>query len=192
MRAGPTSAEKPRTGLGIAIGVAMLSPGVSCGGHAVTIPLLHRPVATTCPTTRGPGCEPSCGSVGNCGSDSDCDAGINGRCTGSAPLPFLSCTYDRCFSDSDCAPKTPCICRTSSSDSASNMCPAYGNCAVDSDCGPNGYCSPSISNTCLFVFYFCHTPNDLCVNNQDCATPNGCAYDFDAQRWQCSLCILPP
>jgi hypothetical protein len=182
------AARRRRARYGAAIGLLLLSLGGACGGR--TPPQIHRPVGTSCTTTRGPGCAPS--SDGPCVS-SDCDAGENGRCT-----PFLSfpcaCTYDQCFQDSDCPPKTPCLCRATASDSSANVCLTGSNCAVDSDCGPNGFCSPSITNTCIFTHYFCHTAQDSCINDSDCSALkfSACMFDEQAGRWQCEQCFAPP
>ncbi len=166
------------------------------------VPLYHRATGASCPTTRGPGsapgnsaCAPSC-----CSSDSECDAGTNGRCNLVAGgFAGSSCSYDECFSDSDCPSGAPCLCRSSPSDN--NACAQVGNCVIDSNCGPGGYCSPP-SPTCDAVSYHCHTAQDTCINDTDCpgydAGPGpalaACAYDVQAQHWACTqrvICNLP-
>src|SRR5207237_924742 len=47
-----------------------------------------------------------------------------------------------------------------------NFCVA-GNCRIDSDCGINGFCSASGEPS--IVGYFCHTPQDTCINDNDCS-----------------------
>jgi hypothetical protein len=194
------------------------------------VPLQHRPTAGCCAAQRGPG--PSCATTicagqpyppgvasylavdaGGCTSDSQCTAGVNGRC-----FPFEGlvgpggCSYDECFTDSNCGSKTPCLCRTSSTDNSANVCNVAGNCAVDSDCGPAGYCSPSAQivpnqppNVCFgSTPYYCHTAADLCINSSDCAPSDGgpptpgiptytCAYSPQDDRWECTnaVCGLP-
>ncbi len=119
------------------------------GVLANRVPLNHRPVAVPCPQQRGEDPMPYCvpagdgGCAGNtCNSDSYCTMGTNGRC-GRWFLPGIAtCSYDQCFSDSDCPGGLPCECRTSVTDDAPNICANGGNCSVDSDCGPGGYCSP--------------------------------------------------
>jgi hypothetical protein len=175
------------------------------------VPLNHRPSAC-CSSQRGagPGSQPYSqdtaardldGAVA-CLSDSECDSGTNGRC-----FPFEGlvgpggCSYDECSSDSDCPAGTACVCRSSLSDSAANVCAPAGNCAVDSDCGPAGYCSPSRANCSYPSPYFCHTALDTCVNDADCASLDAgapsfasavCSYDEQARHWACSQLVCYP
>jgi hypothetical protein len=171
-------------------------------GAFVSVPPDHRATGVLCSTTRAPttpidadGC--SSNEHLKCLSDADCIAGQNGRC-----FEYVSCTsectYDECFSDSDCPSKQPCICRSSDSDWQGNACLAGGNCATDSDCGPCGFCSPSMQNegcSCVSTRacagggshcyvgstevpcmcsggcgygYFCHTSADACMQRTDC------------------------
>jgi hypothetical protein len=173
-------------------------------------PLYHRATAATCPPQRGPGTpnlQPVCNTpldqpVDCCESDSECDAGINGRCIDFGhPLPDQQqCTYDECFRDSNCPSGAPCICRGNSPiDNAWNTCAAGGNCVVDSDCGPGGFCSPSPSpllNGCEDPGpYYCHTASDTCTDNTDCAVDGGrafCAYDPKTQHWACNPELCAP
>jgi len=145
-----------------------------------------------------------------CASDSECTDGVNGRCF---PWEGLvgpgGCSYDECFTDSHCGPKTPCLCRSSATDNNANVCDVGGNCAVDSDCGPWEYCSPSVPfqdpNICWgLALYYCHTASDQCLNDSDCNPPDvgralpdnpgyGCAYNPQDTRWECvkNICALP-
>lgn len=180
------------------------------------IPVYHRAAPATCPPKRGPGTSgvvvngmpgfPACPMPPSpttvcCSSDSDCDAGTNGRCTGSnsGPLPSGNqCTYDECFIDSNCPSGTPCICRSSPTDNTANVCVTGGNCVVDSDCGSGSYCSPSpLLNSCDDPGpYYCHTAADTCVDDSDCFVDGGasffCAYDPKARHWGCSEWFCPP
>lgn len=126
------------------------------------------------------------------------------------------CSYDTCNSDADCPSKVPCACRESGEDSRANACVTESNCAVDADCGPDGYCSPSVVNdfcncptTALCPDsaacyadgtkvpcvcgdscghgYYCHTPNDTCLDDSDCAQGT-CNYDRLDQLWRCAIC----
>ncbi|HEX7509299.1 MAG TPA: DUF6599 family protein [Polyangia bacterium] len=184
-------------------------------------PLQHRSTPASCPSQRGPG--PSCANTmcSSCSSDPQCIDGKNGRCFPWEGLVSLGgCSYDECFTDSNCGLRTPCLCRSSPTDNNANMCDVGGNCAVDSDCGPGGYCSPSME-TCYSTNleavvegrnyggpnpYYCHTAADLCVNDSDCAsldagtattsscpTYTPCAYNAQSNRWECTqlLCCLP-
>ena len=173
--------------------------------HDAAIPDAHRTTAVPCPADRGPGppTQPySPAQSRGCASDSDCDAGMNGRC-----FPFEGlvgpggCSYDECLTDSTCGPNTPCACRASATDNAANVCDTGGNCAVDSDCGPGGFCSPSPA--CGLPRYFCHTAADTCVNDGDCPpvnpgtgsceTSSSCSYDSLLEHWVCNqfTCCLP-
>jgi len=170
-------------------------------------PASHRASATACSEERPPGLnvdagELSCTSFNCCSNDQQCaDAGANGRCTQTfGPYDGLQavCTADQCFSDGDCPAQRVCDCRGSllnTDTSASHRCLPLGNCRVDSDCGPGGYCSPSLDVNCGSGMgvrgYFCHTPNDDCIDDNECqksaTTGEGyCAFDPLAKRWVCS------
>ena len=192
-------------------------PSVEAGTASVDdadVPLDHRAMASCCPTQRGPGppnqpyppgvASPGVRGIGACSSDADCDGGVNGRC-----FPFAGevggggCSYDQCFTDSNCPSRTPCLCRSSPSDDTANVCVSGGNCTVDSDCGPGGYCSPSREGCEEASPYYCHTALDECINDADCPPVDAgelspvsiatCAYGPQAQRWACTqLVCLPP
>lgn len=168
------------------------------GASKTTVPASHRAEAAVCPEQRSAGSGPqgSCGtdSPPGCLSDADCTAGTNGRCLPDWRFPCLaSCSYDTCFSDSDCADNQPCQCRDSASSTDPNVCASGGNCRVDTDCGPGGYCSPGSSSQCLCNRpcsgeYFCHTPNDTCLEDSDCGSQGNCIYDVVTKRWVCVSC----
>jgi hypothetical protein len=166
------------------------------------IPRWHRAVAAACSQARPAGvAPPTChltgATVGLCSTDQDCSSGPNGRCNcqriGGTTQSQNTCSYDACQSDSDCHGGV-CDCREnpingSSSSDSPTVC-LTGNCHVDSDCGGGGYCSPSPAPGCgatSWFGYFCHTPNDQCVDDVDCGDGSGyCAYDGTASRWLCS------
>ena len=173
----------------------------SCGGASDPsvqgIPKNHRPAAMACPEQRGAGttvANPQ--SYNECAQDSNCTTGIDGRCLGFKGTS--SCSYDTCFSDSDCPDNQPCECRPSAADTAANYCVTTGgNCRVDSDCGPDGFCSPSLVGTgCGWDQsvsgdgYFCRTPQDSCLNDSDCDTSSTCAFDIGSNHWTCILCSI--
>ena len=179
------------------------------------VPMDHRASSSTCPQQRAAGTVLNVGfpcpdgglpspTAFACAQDSDCTMGNNGRCL-SAPIyvypedsgigPGLLycetlCSYDQCFSDSDCAARVPCACRYQPVYGEANLCLTEGNCAVDSDCGPGGFCSPSVvmGGSPEGYGYFCHTPNDLCIDNMDCG-PDGstssCQFDVAGGHWAC-------
>jgi hypothetical protein len=67
--------------------------------------------------------------------------------------------------------------------------------ATDADCGPGGYCSPSVTGTCLGHLYACHSPDDACLDEADC--PQGgplarCLYQPQLRHWACGNCVPPP
>ena len=112
----------------------------------------------------------------------------NGRCVNSGR--FAQCTYDECFNDEICG-GTVCLCRPEGS-IRNNRCLSRGNCLTDQDCGENGYCSPTLGNCGNYggvVGYFCHTPDDLCVNDSECMDsrmgPGSCRFISQNNRWEC-------
>jgi hypothetical protein len=214
-----------------------VSPADSSVGSSLGAPTHHRIAGSACSAERPPG-SLDCGcpgmdggcscAQGACSQDSDCMAGINGRCQLSrAPFMYVGCSYDTCFSDADCPGKEPCDCRASGS-RATQSCVAGSNCRTDSDCGPGGYCSPSQVGAlcgCMSTAfcnpdagggcyvggpngtwtqvpcscgdscghgYFCHTPQDTCVNDSDCPDGNTCNFDLPSQTWTCTFCWPVP
>jgi hypothetical protein len=175
-------------------------------------PAQHRAAATVCQAPRPAGhpvyavcvllnpCDPDAGC-----SDSECDAGVNGRCNcgplGFTPYSIDSCSYDECASDNDCcdggaACTQVCLCR----ESALNPCPSaptkclQSGCRVDSDCGDGGYCSPSPVDpgdqwSCIWnesYAFYCHTPRDECIDDADCSGGRVCRYDNTSRHWLCA------
>jgi hypothetical protein len=216
-----TCVPTPRAGTGgvISSGGTSGSPGIggntSYGGvtgQSGSAPLQHRSTSASCPSQRGRGLPCDLTICLGCSSDSQCTNGVNGRCFSWGGLGD-GCSYDECFTDSNCGSKIPCLCRSSSTDNRANVCDVAGNCAVDSDCGPGGYCSPSVQvvpdqrpNVCsgLLTPYYCHTASDLCINDSDCAPLDAgpptldsptyaCAYNPQDNRWECTqtICAIP-
>ncbi len=155
------------------------------------VPENHRPQAIDCDMER-PRPPVNVNGPADCNSHEDCTAGLNGRCSDFGR--HHSCTYDACFSDSDCGSGV-CGCGVNARTDA-NSCMS-GNCRVNADCGAGGYCSPSFGECGPFlgpVAYYCHTAQDECIDDRDCPDANGrpgyCAYNELARRWQCenSLC----
>lgn len=175
------------------------SPDSGAAGHA---PDAHRATATPCPSERPPtvcahaeaGTPPPNG--GECNVDSDCTAGRNGRCNVAAPFSGICsfCSYDQCFSDTDCPGETLCECRTGYYEA--NTC-RVASCHVDADCGERGYCSNSVVPLCpsggapptFSEGYFCHTSQDTCFDDDDCPKNPGGPFQlcrFAAPgSWQC-------
>jgi len=79
--------------------------------------------------------------------------------------------------------------------SDANAC-LRGNCRTDGDCGPGGFCSPASEGPCAegagLVAYYCHTPQDECLDEDDCNGAGLCGYDEGLSRWTCQsdLCQL--
>jgi len=131
-----------------------------------------------------------------CTSDSDCAAtGVNGRCVNGGGPAGSYCTHDSCMADTDCPSGETCACHGSPyTYRAGNAC-VPGNCRVDADCGTGGYCSPSAASTCgsatsLCLGYYCHTSQDVCINDSDCAS-QACIYSSSAGYWACASYIPP-
>jgi hypothetical protein len=165
-------------------------------------PSVHRASAPTCPADR-----PASGTAqssaldsgyATCNVDSDCTAGVNGRCFGNGHDGW-SCSYDTCSTDGDCASGELCSCRTSwhYGSVGPNRC-LPSNCRVDSDCGPGGFCSPSVDAGCGSYLgvtgWYCHKPGDACMNDDDCAgfdaglvpgAPPFCGYKQEVGKWAC-------
>jgi hypothetical protein len=157
----------------------------------------HRASDVACPQQRAPGSPCPDGSVPYppafaCASDSDCTGGKNGRCFGAPAAPGQGgfacetlCSYDECFTDSDCPAHVPCACRVYSLYGNPNVCLTSSDCAVDSDCGDGGFCSLSTVGIGEPAYgYFCITPSDLCVTDTDCSH-GFCAYDLASAHRLC-------
>jgi hypothetical protein len=168
------------------------------GADAGRVPVNHRTGDGECSTTPPPGqCQPTwtcpSGDPSCCTSDSACTQGTNGRCNPIGPLPGCQCYYDACQHDTDCATGHACACHgTADTGISGNTC-VPGNCRVDSDCGSGGYCSPSLNSMSCgegVGGYYCHTPNDQCIDDTDCSSGNGlpsvCTYSTTSGRWECT------
>ena len=107
------------------------------------------------------------------------------------------CTYDECLQDQDCGTGMLCLCsadRSSRGVSGHHRCIRAG-CHVDANCGPCGSCSPvyacldPVPSNFMIDGYFCHTPGDACVDQNDCPdrqpySGHLCAPSHDG-RWIC-------
>lgn len=98
--------------------------------------LPQRPVAEHCDDDRPVGnlelrrepwqLDPCSGGPGGvvpdqCRTHDDCRGGMNGRCAGNSETGFL-CTYDECFTDSDCGPDEACRCEGGVYSDNNSMC----------------------------------------------------------------------
>ena len=160
------------------------------GDCTLPTPAEHRTAATACSMDR-PSTTPDPTAMGDCTTDADCAAGINGRCINGRGYFF--CSYDTCFADSECT-GGPCLCRGEGGGvgtGGANRC-AGGNCRTDGDCGAGGWCSPTLG-TCGdyggVVGYYCHTCDDECTDDSECASPTMgpgyCAYEPTVAHWMC-------
>jgi hypothetical protein len=160
---------------------------------------MHRERAVECQRRRGPGDAPN--KTGKCKSDADCTAGKNGRCVsfygeGRVP-PFNQCSYDACFLDGDCGAGSLCVCgHDAGKETGDGHVCVPASCRTDKDCGPAGFCSPSsaLCSRGSLPHYYCHTPSDECVNDEDCpkpakegygTTPTGRRYSPEAGHFTC-------
>jgi hypothetical protein len=147
-----------------------------------------RPVAIQCSPCRPAG--PGGGVGGECVTDADCTAGVNGRCTFGRIGPF--CDYDLCFADGDCATNEVCLCDGSRSGTGGGNVCIPAECHVDADCEDGFACSPTLGSCghyTNFVAYRCHRATDACTTDADCAGgtfPGYCAFDEAAGHWLCS------
>ena len=142
-----------------------------------------RPLPTMCSLCRPPG---SGIHTGPCATDADCTDGENGRCIFASRTS--ACDYDGCFKDEDCA--TGEICECDGSRGGGNIC-VPANCITDDDCG--GFeCSPTLGSCGHYTpptAYRCHTVEDGCTIDADCAAVSDeayCAFDESIGSWQCS------
>lgn len=211
------------------IRLLIFAVGLVACGHSHHTPALHRAAADICATDRPaflttppPSDAGMCtGYPDNscvCTSDSQCETSpglSNGRCGDvrttsgffcGASSSCNRCTYDRCFSDSDCPAIASggvaiCNCRETpnhGTDSVShadpNLCEYGNNCRVDSDCASTGFpfCSPSTDSFCQTgtVGWFCHTSDDECSDDTDCekslAIDAVCAWEPSQKHWACA------
>jgi hypothetical protein len=157
-------------------------------------PAMHRPQPETCPSgdTFPPDAAPM-----SCSKDADC---TDAATTPGAGLVCFhgQCSYDQCATDQDCPSGDVCSCKGNTFGyahvSAGNSC-VPANCRSDADCGPAGRCAPTVDSSCGTFYgvrgYYCHSCNDTCTQDSDCAardaSPAGyCAYDLTVGHWVCS------
>ena len=160
----------------------------SGGGAGSSCVVTHRATPAACP--------PSVAStMQTCQVDTDCTglAGFpaTGHCV--AVNGQKLCSYDTCLSDDDCGARPAiCLCEGQwhvySAASPGNTCRS-GTCRDDSDC-PGTACSPSVGFGAVFYGFvgaYCHTPNDQCRCDSDCASPTpSCAYNPEIGAWACA------
>ncbi len=119
-----------------------------------------------------------------CKKDSDCTAGIEGRCVftgGGHAADQLVCTYDGCKVDGDCTGGQLCVCGAGGS--SRNFC-TPGDCHDGADCA-SGSCAASMWGKGGAFGRYCHTSRDTCKENSDCKTGEVCAYLGAGSRFEC-------
>ena len=165
------------------------------GAKPAAVTVNHRTSDALCAMAPLPGNCNAPGGGSDCAPDGDatCTSGTNGRCIqASTGAPLCRCTYDACMHDSDCGGGQLCVCHGSAlTFGAGNTC-LPGNCRVDADCGALA-CSPTPNpNGCGVVGgYYCHTADDDCTNDSDCAgSLAACVYDTDGKHWVCQAMML--
>lgn len=178
-------------GSGGAAGTGGSSPSTTATDHRVA-PVACSGVVTDAAITPGDAGGPSdAGSALSCTQDSDCVGCANGqlgRCEG----PFSTCVCDQCMVDGDCGATGVCACDGQTfgwpHTRRGNVC-IPSNCRVDADCGPSGFCSPTTDLGCGAFYgvagYYCHTVNDQCTNDTDCAAGT-CRYSPQVGYWVCA------
>jgi hypothetical protein len=161
----------------------VIEAGASCPPNAKG--QLHRCQNLTCPVS-------AVGQALPCKSDHDCDAvneaGVlfQGMCRAGV------CRFDnQCSTDSDCPSGTACSCAGDLGPLSAgwNSC-VLAKCRTDSDCGPGGVCSPSfLPGPCGHIDgWFCHTPQDTCATDDDCALQTSgmsCEHTAASGSWTC-------
>jgi len=174
--------------------------GGSAGACVGSAPINHRPSDAQCQGPAPAGnfsCSGNCptGPLFTCNGDAECDAGLNGRCVEGCCIASSRCTYDQCTFDTDCPAGETCACHGSTYLPPSDSTCVAGDCRVDADCGAGCGCSPSQQAGCWgCLSYHCHTPRDLCVDDDDCGPENQgqfCVYSSDAGYWECVVIQAP-
>jgi hypothetical protein len=163
--------------------------GASRGASAGETPVNHRSTDGACQTPPAAGtCSVTHVTKPQCTSDAQCTAGVNGRCQ--QGLQDCSCAYDECGGDADCAAGQTCVCHGSAYAGTSGSACVTGGCRIDSDCGSGGHCSPAPRAAVCngLPQYYCHTPNDACVNDSDCTSlgPDGVCTSAGG-KWYCEV-----
>jgi hypothetical protein len=138
-------------------------------------------------------------SLGQCGSDGDCTAGLNGRCSfpdGPPPTCMRFCSYDECPSVWTARPRSRASAGTHLTArmriSASRAATARSTPTADP------WVTARLEDLCDHPMYFCHTPQDTCTDDSDCTPLNSgidqtCNYDSQIGHFACGPgCALPP
>jgi hypothetical protein len=150
-----------------------------------------------CIGLEGNGDGPLTCTYDECFRDSDCDGGACAcRPSASSAAANFCFTSGNCTIDSDCGPGGWCspslvgmgFCTCGSY----ALCPdagpgSIGSCTESVDGGPPQpvpcICDPG--DVCGAPAYFCHTPCDTCVNDDDCTGGGRCEYDRRKGIWDC-------
>jgi hypothetical protein len=181
--------------LAVACGGQTDGPGSASGQDSVAtgigrVPEKHRAAPVACDDQRPPGGGRAFFVGSECTQDAECSAGHNGRCQDFRGTS--ACTYDECAVDADCSSSGPCACEGAFWSDANACLP--GNCRIDADCsGGGGYCSPTFGdcgNYSGVIAYYCHTPEDNCIDDSDCGGnemqgPGYCMYRPELGHWEC-------
>lgn len=190
----PTDALATDVGLDgpvVAADAATDAPVPDAGACTDLPPGDDRPVPSACSPCRLPAAEPGTGGSGECAFHFECMAGANGRC--SFGMIGTYCSYDECFTDSDCAANEVCSC-DGEYGGGGNLCVA-SECRTNAECA-SARCSPSYG--CLAggspTGWYCRTGTDACTADAECtAGPGGrCAFDTVGRRWTCEYGICIP
>lgn len=150
-----------------------------------------------CLAYGGPACSSAC-TYDTCSSDSDCPSNQPCECRAStsSSQPNACVTEGDCRVDADCGAGGYC---------SPSLVGISGSCVGAAACWPDaggGSCSMYTPATgwvdvpCLCPVscghgYFCHTPNDACIDDSDCEAGKSCNYDTEAKHWSCSSSVPP-
>jgi hypothetical protein len=142
-------------------------------------------------------CMSSC-SYDNCLSDSDCPSSVPCDCRASASdTAANTCmTGSNCRVDADCGPGGYC---------SPSLVGVFCACVSTAFCNPDagGGCYegnsdgtwtqvPCACGDSCGHGYFCHTPQDTCLNDSDCSNGSTCDFDLPSQTWICTGCWPVP
>lgn len=163
-------------------------PGPDAGMCVDFPPSPTRPAPVTCSACRPPSLAGGGGTPSACMGDADCTMGMNGRCVFGRIGRY--CSYDECFSDSDCGDNEVCLCDGTGLGGGGNSC-ITTSCRTNNDCGGQT-CSPTLGSCGDYagvVGYACHTASDECTVDTDCAGLGAdayCKFDPAVSHWVCS------
>jgi hypothetical protein len=133
-------------------------------------------------------CGTTC-SYDACSADSDCPGKAPCECrTSPSESGANVCVSDgNCRIDADCGPAGFC---SPSQVGHSCSCPSPALCPTDGStrCTAGNTPVPCACGNACGHGYYCHTKDDACLDDSDCAANSTCNYDTVEHRWTCATC----